>query len=153
MNTPLSGLTKTIVQQRQQGISVVDLSQKYKVSRQAIYDLLKKAEKEGSSIPWHTPVKAKSYCAICGKEYFGKSKTCGIECRKKLLAITLSKKDAKWSRYILLDLKCDCCGKDFKRTKYQQSISVSKKCYKKEIKQNYCSAECYYNRTGVRDIN
>lgn len=148
MNTPLSGLSDTIVLQRQQGSSVVNLSKKYRVSRQAIYDLLKRAEKEGSFIPWEKLEKKKTSCLICGKEYFGKSKTCGIECRKKLFKKININRDAKWSRHVLLDLKCDACGKSFQRTKYQQSIATSKKCYKKEIKQNYCSIECYRNRSS-----
>lgn len=149
MNSPLFGLEKEIITQRQQNISVLFLSKKYKVSRQAIYDLLKKAEKNGENIPNSKRERKVSSCVICSAQYFGKSKTCGIDCRKKLISINNRKEDSKWSRTTLVDLVCNNCGKQFQRTKYQQSISISKKCYKKEIKENYCSTECYYNRSGV----
>jgi predicted DNA-binding protein YlxM (UPF0122 family) len=151
MNTPLYGLQKTIVSERQNGISVVELSKKYKVSRQAIYDLLKRAENEGCFIPWVKLEKKPKFCVICNKEFYKKAKTCSKECMKKLMKTVNINKDSKWSRHVILKLKCVLCGKDFERTKYQQAIAVNQ--IASDIKQDYCSKECYYNRTGCRDLS
>ena len=148
MSTPLNGLQITIVSKRQNGVSVSFLAKEYDVSRQAIYNLLKKAEKEGSKIPWKTHKKVKNTCVICKKEDFFKTKTCSLECRQILRVQINVKKDAKWSKHSFLNLICISCGKKFKRTNYQQSISINKPT-KKNIKENYCSIECYYNRNVV----
>jgi hypothetical protein len=45
----------------------------------------------------------------------------------------------KWTRLLLLDLKCDHCGKAFQRTQYNQSIAEY---YCNEGKKNFCSPKC-----------
>lgn len=147
MNMPLNGLKETIVSKRQNGISVFLLAKEYSVSRQAIYNLLKKAEKEGEKIPWEKLEKKKNTCLICNKEGFFKTKTCSKECQTKLRTKINTKKDSKWSKHSFLELTCTSCGKSFTRTNYQQAISTNKT--KKNIKENYCSTECYYNRSVV----
>jgi hypothetical protein len=151
MYTPLNGLQTIIVSKRQNGVSVYALSKEYRVSRQAIYNLLKKAEKEGEKIPWNKTKKIKNFCLICNKKGYFKTKTCGKDCSGKLRIKIGIKKDSKWSKHSFVELTCASCGKNFSRTKYQQAISTNKT--KKDIKENYCSTECYYNRSLLNSFN
>lgn len=143
MNAPLQGLEEQIVRQRQEGSSVKDIALRYRVSRQAIYDVLKKAEKEGKDIPWERRVKTPKPCQICGKPFLPKirkNKTCSPACAKALMSLLQRKPGSKWSRHDTLELTCHRCGKKFTRTRYQQSISMVR-CAKD--KKDFCGRECY----------
>lgn len=139
---------KEIAKLKCEGLSVLDIAKKYNVSRQAIYQLLKKAEKEGNKVIYNKCPQRINICEICQRNFHGSSKntkTCSSECRSLLLKKSSIAIDGKWSRYATLDLICDKCSKNFKRTKYLDSLFRHSVKYKKN-KNNYCSRECYHNR-------
>lgn len=141
MSMPLAGLTKKIVDEWNKTKSSQQLADKYGVSRQAIYNLL---HKQGIKTPRRLRPPRK--CKSCERMFVPKGtngQTCSPECARVLTRKTLIERaknlNLKWTRLLLLDLKCDHCGKAFQRTQYNQSIAEY---YCNEGKKNFCSPKC-----------
>ena len=144
---------RSVAELRRQGVRAVEIAKQLGVSKQQIYVYLKKARLLGEIVPSFC-AKKKS-CVVCGSEFnIRRRKTCGDVCLHKLLidrSIELG--EAKWSKYGYVDLKCFGCGVDFKRTKYQNSISLH--CHRSlknkektieevsQLKRNFCCQRCY----------
>lgn len=139
---------KEIAELKCSGMQATEIAKKYNISRQAVYQLLKKAEKDGLHVLYIKNVKSLNTCQACNKSFYGSSKdvkTCSKECRKILRKQISLNKESKWSRHSVLDLTCDSCSKKFTRTRYLDSLAKSAVKHKK-YKNNYCSIECYRNR-------
>ena len=143
MKMPLEGLTEQIVAEWNARKPVQSLAKKYKVSRQAIYNVL---HKQGVVTPHRR--RPPRECKSCGRVFVANQthlQTCSPECARVLRKkrVLERAKNLKWSRMILLDLTCARCGKKFQRTKYQQAISE----YACNAgKKDFCSPKCnvYY---------
>lgn len=139
---------KEIAELKCKGISAVEIARMYNISRQAVYQLLKKAERDGVTVTYKKNIKQPKTCQICNKSFYNSSKkvkTCSKECGINLRKQSAAKIEGKWSRYFILELTCDCCSKKFTRTKYLDSLARNAVKHKKH-KNNYCSRECYHNR-------
>jgi len=137
-----------IAELKSAGISAVEIAKRFNISRQAVYQLLKKADKEGVPVTYNKHVKRVNICHICNKKFNGSSKdvkTCSSDCRAILRSRFFAQKESKWSRHFFLELTCDNCSKKFTRTKYLDSIAKNAVKHKKH-KNNYCSRDCYHNR-------
>jgi len=148
----------------QQGYSIPKIAVKYGISRQAVSQCLQKAAKDGHKVvlrkcgshinkdyeyrPSVKEILHKNSCVICGKAFetrFKTTRTCGGECRKKLLHKSIIEAKGslgKWSRYESVTLTCHNCGKSFERSNYRDSISKLG-C---GTKNSYCSRDCYYEK-------
>jgi len=165
-------MTKEEVRQRrkdmavltQQGYSIPKIAEKYGISRQAVSQCLQKAAKDGHKVvlrkcgphvnknyEYRPTVKEVGYsnsCVICGKAFKTKlkhTKTCGGDCRKKLLHISIIEAKGtlgRWSRHESVTLTCDNCGKSFERSNYRDAISKLG-C---RTKHSYCSRDCYHEK-------
>jgi len=144
VKTPLQGLLEQIAKERQDGTPVREIARRHGVSRQAVYDLLRKAEKKGHSIPWQKG-RAPRECRACGKTFAPKSqiKSCSPECTRILRGRNARKPGSRWSKLEFVELTCHRCGKTFNRTKYQQSISKARSPNKKR---NFCGRGCYHRQ-------
>lgn len=138
-----------VAELRRQGVRAVEIAKQLGISKQQIYVYLKKARMLGEIVPRFC-AKKKS-CVVCGFLFSGKRKTCGGKCLQKL---SFQKHgEAKWSKYGYVDLKCSGCGVNFKRTKYQNSMSLH--CHRSlknkektieevsQLKRNFCCHKCY----------
>jgi predicted nucleic acid-binding Zn ribbon protein len=118
------------------GMTCREIARELKCSYQRIHQLVSEAERDGLlTQPFTNRTTPKDYGTCqCGKPIpsLGR-KYCSQECASKC-----PKKDARWSRKILLDLKCHQCGKDFQRTQYQHAIST------RFTKHTYCSRICFH---------
>jgi len=139
------------------------IAKKFNISRQAVSLALRKAAKEGQIV--HKTRKSLSdntnyviisrkkktdlqelICTECNQSFSAikKRKTCSKNCFIK----SRQKNGAEWSRIIFLDLTCNGCGANFKRSRYLQKINESKK----KTKNYYCSRDCYYKSTKHKTI-
>lgn len=145
MQYPLDGHRDAVVAARISGEAVASLSEKYGVSRQAIYNLLHKAEKQGVGVPWQKNCRQPQTCCLCGRQFLPSKtpsrKTCSPECLKaqQRLSQKSRREGSKWSRNEFLTLTCQRCGREFQRTKYVQQIGL-RNCGLQ--KQNFCSRSC-----------
>lgn len=138
---PLKGLEQEILEERKKGVSVVILAQTHQVSRQAIYLVLKKMERDGHEVPWNRTEKRKKPCHVCGKEFFpstNKVKTCSPPCQKSYRREKMLDKDSPWSRLKFENLVCFHCGVKFTRVRQQQMIALKRFPEKKD----FCSRKC-----------
>lgn len=135
-----------IVRQRKEHLKVSEIARIHGVSRQSIHTLLKIAREKGETFPKKPkPTKA---CPACGREFPGKSQHCSRACGTESRRREILENRPKWSRIATTDLQCSRCGKDFKRTLFQNQIS---NIGVKEGKRDYCGQECY--REHMRENN
>lgn len=149
MNINFEKRRKEIAELKNSGISVIEISKRYNISRQAVYLLLKKVVRDGDKVTYNRFKKRINKCEVCQKTFHGSSKlikTCSAECNS-LLRRSRTSPDSKWSRYAVITLICDTCSKSFERAKYFDSLSKHYVKHKK-YKNNYCSRYCYHNRNN-----
>jgi len=132
-----------------QGYNISQIAAKYKISRQAVSQLLQKASEEGNIVVKTKRKNAiinsnvvlvnkriKSYvCVICKRKFSNRTKkaTCSKKCAKKHKV-----KGGKWSRYEFITLNCSGCKKSFTRSNYIHQITLIH-----NPKNHYCSQKCY----------
>lgn len=135
---PLEGKHEEIVRQRKEHIPVREIARIHGVSRQSVHTVINKAKERGETFPKKAP-RTKT-CPVCGNNFHGKAQTCSRECATEATRRRSLRTRPPWSRVATVDLRCERCGRDFKRTLFQNAVS---KIGAKEGKRDYCGRKCY----------
>lgn len=149
------------------GYNIQHIAEKYNISRQRVSQILRKAIDNGMTVVIRKNAKTEKLykdiknvilvtktnveslltrkCKCCQKEFtvkknVSKRKTCSEECFVKS-----RRSGGEWSRHEFVELKCKGCGKEFKRSKYIQSIGNKKR----TTNNFYCSRDCYTENNKV----
>lgn len=130
-----------------QGLMQSEIARRLKVSRQRINQILWGHVRELATLLESRPGltrRVADSCKICGKECLPGRLYCSKRCRTQ----GLRRSDAPWSRYAILTLVCETCGRKFQRSRYIDSLARHNNSL-----HVYCSRRCAnqrnYGRTGL----